>query len=83
MPGPKRPRSYFAARQQINQHLFRCHDGQMGAGTLAEKLDHHENLHWEAAQAGEKLGHVHGEYPAGECDEEAALRLFQEGEGDA
>jgi hypothetical protein len=83
MPGPKRPRSYFVARREINVHLFRRHGGQMGGGTLADKLDHHERLHLEAKQKGIETGHVHEDYPTGECDEEAARRLFLEGEGEA
>jgi hypothetical protein len=80
MPGPKQPPEYFEARRALNQHLHRHHEGAAGSGMLGERFELHDELHILAKRLGRELSHSHSEYPEGETDLAAALRLLKEGE---
>lgn len=67
------------ARQAINRHLYRHHEGATGKGSAEQRMALHDDLHWEARQAGTDLGHQHLPYQEGETDEQMAQRLLAEG----
>lgn len=75
---PKR-KGNTPAKQAINKHLYRHHGGQGAPGTALERMQHHDDLHWSARQAGVDLGHTHLPYQDGETDEQMAERLLAEG----
>lgn len=80
MPGAKKPPEYFEARRAINQHLFRHHNGALGEGMLAQRLDMHEKLHDFCRERGIEAGHDHSEmWLEGEKDTDVARRMLAEG----
>lgn len=80
MPPEKKSLEYYEARRALNQHLHRHHAGAVGAGTLEDRFEQHDEIHIVAKRLGVPLSHSHSDYPEHETDLAAALRLFKEGE---
>jgi hypothetical protein len=74
----KQPPEYFEARRALNQHLYR-HHGTTGLGTLANRLDTHEELHVVFQRRGVEVGHSHKPCGENETDVELAWRMLNEG----
>ncbi|MFZ2726440.1 MAG: hypothetical protein WAX77_09335 [Methylococcaceae bacterium] len=73
-----RERDSFPGRQSITQHLWRHHDHTKAPGTVEERLQAHDDLHWEARHSG-GLGHTHQPFQEGETINDIARRYLDEG----
>lgn len=69
---------YYAARRAISQHLWHHHQHARGAGTLAERIDLHDELHWARREEG--VGHSHEPLGDEETAMDVAHRYFREGQ---
>lgn len=76
----KQPPEYYEARRALARHFYRHHGRTRGLGTLADRLDIHEELHAVAERQGYTYGHDHEVLREGETDIELALRVLEEGE---
>jgi hypothetical protein len=70
---------YEAARRKLAQHLWHHHHQQRATGTLGDRLNYHDDLHWDPV-ASELLHHEHAEMPDDETQEQTAQRYFDEGD---
>jgi hypothetical protein len=76
---PLKERDCYPGRQALNQHLHRHHGGLTLSGDVPTRLAAHDELHWEARQAGTDLGHTHLPYQDGETDNDMARRMLADG----
>lgn len=76
---PRRQRPSSLGRTALNRHLHHHHGGPRVSGDLAERMEQHDELHWQARKQGVELGHEHLPYQDGESDNEMACRLLTEG----
>ena len=76
---PRTERASYEGKRAINQHMYRHHEHTLGKGTLEDRLQLHDDMHWQAKRNGEDLGHQHLAYQDGESTNEMAQRLLAEG----
>lgn len=76
---PLKDRESYPGRQAITQHLWRHHEQAKAPGTVEERLQSHDDLHWAARTARKDLGHTHGGYQDGETINDIARRMLAEG----
>jgi hypothetical protein len=74
----RRP-NYYAARTALAKHMHRHHQGAYGTGTLAERIEQHDDLHWHCTQRDIPLRHQHAELGDDETMIDVAHRYFREG----
>lgn len=78
---PRQERKNNAGRQAINRHLYHHHGHTCGSGTVEQRLQLHDDLHWQARNDGSLMTpyHTHEPYQDGETTNEMAERLLAEG----
>lgn len=69
----------YPGKQALNKHLYRHHEGLSLKGNLVQRLEQHDELHWNAKKDGEDLGHTHVPYQDGETYNDLARRMLNEG----
>lgn len=73
----REPTEYEAARTALSRHFWHHHNRVKPKGRLTERLEFHDELHWELR--GDEP-HRHAELPDGESQYDTAHRYFAEGE---
>lgn len=66
-------------KSDITKHLWHHHGQHQAPGTVEERLQAHDDLHWEARKAAQDLGHTHDGYQDGESINDIARRMLAEG----
>lgn len=71
----------MAARKAINRHVYHHHAKTTVSGNLDERLQAHDDLHWQAKQEGTYVGHEHEPLGDDETAHDLAHRYLAEGGG--
>lgn len=71
--------TYKEARQALSQHLHRHHNQAWATGTLAERIETHDELHTVGKRLGRPANHSHKPWKDDETLEQIAVRYLREG----